>query len=147
MRNTLNKIATGSAVGVKLEGIDLSFGKTHVLKGIDLQIEPGEFFAFLGPSGCGKTTLLRLIAGFESSQAGRVLIGEQEVSHLPPWRRNLGMVFQSYALWPHMTVRKNVAFGLEERRVPRNEINKRVDVALELVDLSERSSCYSPAAA
>lgn len=135
MNNTEHETATTSAVGVRLEGIDLSFGKTHVLKGIDLQIEPGEFFAFLGPSGCGKTTLLRLIAGFESAQAGRVIIGNQEVSHLPPWRRNLGMVFQSYALWPHMTVRKNVAFGLEERRIPRNEINKRVERALDLVGL------------
>ncbi len=137
MTNTQDKAGIDSAVGVRLEGINLSFGKTHVLKGIDLQIEPGEFFAFLGPSGCGKTTLLRLIAGFESAQAGRVLIGDEEVSHLPPWRRNLGMVFQSYALWPHMTVRKNVAFGLEERRMPRSEINKRVDSALDLVGLLE----------
>ena len=124
-----------SAVAVSLEGIDLSFGSTRVLKGIDLKIKPGEFFAFLGPSGCGKTTLLRLIAGFESAQAGRVIIGDQEVSRLPPWRRNLGMVFQNYALWPHMTVRKNVAFGLEERRLPRKEIRKRVDGALDLVGL------------
>lgn len=135
MNKTEHDTATTSAVGVSLEGIDLSFGKTHVLKGIDLQIEPGEFFAFLGPSGCGKTTLLRLIAGFESAQAGRVIIGDQEVSHLPPWRRKLGMVFQSYALWPHMTVRKNVAFGLEERRVPRNEVKERVEKALNLVGL------------
>jgi len=135
MNSSLREASGVSAVGVRLEGIDLSFGKTHVLKGVDLQIEPGEFFAFLGPSGCGKTTLLRLIAGFESAQQGRVIIGDQEVSHLPPWRRNLGMVFQSYALWPHMTVRKNVAFGLEERKVPRTEIRKRVDMALELVGL------------
>jgi iron(III) transport system ATP-binding protein len=135
MNNTEHETAATSAVGVRLEGIDLSFGKTHVLKGIDLQIEPGEFFAFLGPSGCGKTTLLRLIAGFESAQSGRVIIGDQEMSNLPPWRRNLGMVFQSYALWPHMTVRKNVAFGLEERRLPRNVIKQRVDMALELVGL------------
>ena len=135
MNTTEHETATTSAVGVRLEGIDLSFGKTHVLKGIDLQIEPGEFFAFLGPSGCGKTTLLRLVAGFESAQSGRVIIGDQEMSNLPPWRRNLGMVFQSYALWPHMTVRKNVAFGLEERRLPRNVIKHRVDMALELVGL------------
>ncbi len=125
----------GSSRGVRLEDINLSFGKTHVLKGINLEIESGEFFAFLGPSGCGKTTLLRLIAGFEAAQSGKVIIGEQEVSHLPPWRRELGMVFQSYALWPHMTVRKNVAFGLEERRLPRREINRRVDQALDLVGL------------
>jgi iron(III) transport system ATP-binding protein len=134
---TLQGAGNGSAVSLKLEGINLSFGKTHVLKGIDLQIEPGEFFAFLGPSGCGKTTLLRLIAGFESAQTGQVIIGGREVSNLPPWQRNLGMVFQSYALWPHMTVRKNVAFGLEERRVSRSEINRRVDRALELVGLLE----------
>ncbi len=141
METTQRDISDQTAVDVKLEGIDLSFGKTHVLKGIDLQIEPGEFFAFLGPSGCGKTTLLRLIAGFEKAQSGRVIIGGQEMAHLPPWRRNLGMVFQSYALWPHMTVRKNVAFGLEERRVPRDACNKRVDRALALVgllDLAQR---------
>jgi iron(III) transport system ATP-binding protein len=135
MNKTEHDTTTTSAVGVRLEGIDLSFGITRVLKGIDLKIEPGEFFAFLGPSGCGKTTLLRLIAGFESAQAGRVIIGDREVSHLPPWRRNLGMVFQSYALWPHMTVRKNVAFGLEERRVARDEIKERVERALNLVGL------------
>jgi len=137
MTNTHPASRSDSAVSVRLEGINLSFGKIHVLKGIDLQIEPGEFFAFLGPSGCGKTTLLRLIAGFESAQTGRVFIGDKDVSYLPPWQRNLGMVFQSYALWPHMTVRKNVAFGLEERRVPRHEINKRVDKALGLVSLLE----------
>jgi iron(III) transport system ATP-binding protein len=126
---------TGSAGGVLIEDINLSFGKTHVLKGINLQIKSGEFFTFLGPSGCGKTTLLRLIAGFESAQSGRVMIGDQEVSHLPPWKRELGMVFQSYALWPHMTVRKNVAFGLEERRLPRAEIKDRVNKALDLVGL------------
>ena len=141
MNNFRGESGDSSAVGVKLEGINLSFGKTHVLKGIDLRIEPGEFFAFLGPSGCGKTTLLRLIAGFESAQSGQVIIGNREVSHLPPWRRNLGMVFQSYALWPHMTVRKNVAFGLEERHIPRNDINQKVDRALDLVgllDLADR---------
>jgi len=135
MNNSLKAPKIDSAVSVRLEDINLSFGKTQVLKGIDLQIEAGEFFAFLGPSGCGKTTLLRLIAGFESAQTGRVIIGGKEVSYLPPWRRNLGMVFQSYALWPHMTVRKNVAFGLEERRLPRHRIRERVDQALELVGL------------
>jgi len=141
MTNTVQKNGNNSDSSVTLEGINLSFGKTHVLKGIDLKIESGEFFAFLGPSGCGKTTLIRLIAGFESAQAGQVFIGDQEVSHLPPWRRNVGMVFQSYALWPHMTVRKNVAFGLEEKRMPRNEISERVDAALDLVgllDLADR---------
>ena len=135
MSNSSREMIEGSPVGVRLEDIDLSFGKTHVLKGINLHIAPGEFFSFLGPSGCGKTTLLRLIAGFEAAQSGRVFIGSEEVSQLPPWRRQLGMVFQSYALWPHMTVRKNVAFGLEERRLSRDEIRQRVDKALALVGL------------
>ncbi|PWC76437.1 ABC transporter ATP-binding protein [Azospirillum sp. TSH64] len=123
------------SVGVDIEGVNLSYGSNHVLKDVNLAIKPGEFFAFLGPSGCGKTTLLRLIAGFNTAQRGEVRIGGRDISGLPPHRRDVGMVFQSYALWPHMTVRRNVAFGLEERRVPRAEIERRVDAALELVGL------------
>ena len=125
----------GKAAGVTVAGVNLSYGATHVLKSIDLDVRPGEFFAFLGPSGCGKTTLLRLIAGFNIAQTGTVTIGGEEVSAFPPWKRDVGMVFQSYALWPHMSVAKNVAFGLEERKVPRAEIDKRVKAALELVSL------------
>jgi iron(III) transport system ATP-binding protein len=125
-----------SAVAVDIKGVNLSYGPTHVLKDIDLSIRPGELFAFLGPSGCGKTTLLRLIAGFAQAQAGRVLLDGQDVAMLPPWKRDVGMVFQSYALWPHMTAAQNVAFGLEERRRPRAEITARVARALELVGLS-----------
>ncbi len=130
-----------SAAGVDIERLNVSFGDTPVLKGINLSIEPGEFFAFLGPSGSGKSTLLRAIAGFGPTPTGRILIGGAEIAHLPPWKRNVGMVFQSYALWPHMTVRRNVAFGLEERKLPSREITTRVDAALELVgllDLAER---------
>ncbi|MEE8352772.1 MAG: ABC transporter ATP-binding protein [Rhodospirillales bacterium] len=129
------------AVGVTIEDLNLSFGTTEVLKGVNLSIEPGEFFTFLGPSGSGKSTLLRAIAGFGPMPSGRILIGDDDVTRLAPWTRNVGMVFQSYALWPHMTVRKNVAFGLEERKVPASEIRERVDEALTLVgllDLSER---------
>jgi iron(III) transport system ATP-binding protein len=122
-------------VAVKVEHVDLSYGAHHVLKDVSLDIAPGELFAFLGPSGCGKTTLLRLIAGFNRADRGRVLVDGQDVSGLPPWKRDVGMVFQSYALWPHMTVARNVAFGLEERRVPRAEIEQRVAAALELVGL------------
>ncbi len=129
-------VPTRPAVGVRVEDVNLSYGANHVLKGVNLSIEPGEFFAFLGPSGCGKTTLLRLIAGFNQADSGRVLVGGEDVSGLPPWKRDVGMVFQSYALWPHMTVRKNVAFGLEERKVPRAEIEARVTQALELVGLA-----------
>ncbi|MCP4937019.1 MAG: ABC transporter ATP-binding protein [bacterium] len=120
---------------VVIENLGLKFGSTHVLKGIDLIIKAGEFFSFLGPSGSGKSTLLRAIAGFGPEPTGRILIGGQEVAKLPPWERNVGMVFQSYALWPHMTVAQNVAFGLEERKVARPEIDKRVKEALDLVDL------------
>src|SRR5690606_41105475 len=106
-------------VGIRIEDLHLSFGDTKVLQGIDMVIEPGEFVAFLGPSGSGKSTLLRAIAGFGPTPRGRILIGDQDVAILPPWKRNVGMVFQSCALWPHLSVRKNVAFGLEERKVPK----------------------------
>lgn len=125
------------SVGIKLKNIDLSYGKTQVIKNVSLTINKGEFFSFLGPSGCGKSTLLRLIAGFEQCQNGEVFLGDEEVSRLPPWKRNVGMVFQNYALWPHMTIRKNVAFGLEERKIPQAEINQRVNDALELVGLQD----------
>ena len=114
-----------AAVNVDIRHVDLSYGANHVLKDVNLHINPGEFFAFLGPSGCGKTTLLRLIAGFNRADRGDVLIGGADVSTLPPWKRDVGMVFQSYALWPHMSVAQNVAFGLEERKVPRDEIARR----------------------
>jgi iron(III) transport system ATP-binding protein len=126
-----------NAVGVMIENVGLAFGTTEVLKGISLEIKPGEFFTFLGPSGSGKSTLLRAIAGFGPPPSGRILIGDDDVTRLPPWKRNVGMVFQSYALWPHMTVRKNVAFGLEERRLPTPEIRRRVAAALDLVGLAE----------
>ena len=124
-------------VRVDVEKVSLAFGATQVLRGIDLSIEPGEFFALLGPSGCGKSTLLRLIAGFNQAQSGRVRIGGDDVTRMAPWERNVGMVFQSYALWPHMTVAENVAFGLEERRQPRGEIRRKVADALALVGLAE----------
>jgi iron(III) transport system ATP-binding protein len=126
-----------TAAGVQIEDLNLSFGDTHVLKGVDLSIGQGEFFAFLGPSGSGKSTLLRAIAGFGPTPTGRILIQGQDIARLPPWKRDVGMVFQSYALWPHMTVRRNVAFGLEERKLPRREINERVDRALEMIGLLE----------
>ncbi len=125
------------SVGIELKNIDLSYGKTRVIKDVSLKINKGEFFAFLGPSGCGKSTLLRLIAGFEQCQKGQVFLGDQEVSSLPPWKRHVGMVFQNYALWPHMTIYKNVAFGLEERKLPQHEINQRVKDVLELVGLQD----------
>jgi iron(III) transport system ATP-binding protein len=106
-----------------------------VLKNVNVEVRPGEFFAFLGPSGSGKTTLLRLIAGFAHADTGRVLLANKDITHLPPWRRDVGMVFQSYALWPHMTVKRNVAFGLEERKVARADVETRVAKALDFVGL------------
>jgi len=126
-----------SASGVTIENLSLSFGQTEVLKGVNLDIKPGELFTFLGPSGSGKSTLLRAIAGFGPEPEGRILVDEGDVVALPPWQRNVGMVFQSYALWPHMTVRRNVAFGLEEQKLSASDISRRVDEALQLVGLLE----------
>jgi len=123
------------ASDVKLEKVGKRYGEQWVVRNIDLHIERGEFFTFLGPSGCGKTTLLRMIAGFVEPDAGLVRLDGQAVNQVPPWRRDIGMVFQSYALWPHLTVFENVAFGLRERKVPRAEIHQRVTGALEQVDL------------
>ncbi len=124
-----------TAAGVRVENVNLAYGSNPVLKNVSVEIEPGEFFAFLGPSGSGKTTLLRLIAGFNKADSGTVFVGGKDITDLPPWKRDVGMVFQSYALWPHMTVQRNVAFGLEERKVPRAEIKARVAKALDLVGL------------
>ena len=123
-------------VRVECHRIGLTFGKTEVLRDVSIDIEPGEFFALLGPSGSGKSTLLRLIAGFNQQQHGSVRIDGADVSGQPPWQRNVGMVFQSYALWPHLTVHDNVAFGLVERKVAKAERERRVQAALELVGLA-----------
>jgi iron(III) transport system ATP-binding protein len=131
---------TNDTADVQIRNIDLHYGSLHVLKNINLDICGGEFFAFLGPSGCGKTSLLRLIAGFNTPTNGSVVIAGRDVVNLPPWKRDVGMVFQSYALWPHMTIWKNVAFGLEERRLPKHEVSRRVDVALKLVGMDHLGS-------
>ena len=123
-------------VSVQCRNVRLAYGRTEVLKGVSLDIEPGEFFALLGPSGSGKSTLLRLIAGFNRQQSGEVLVDGKDISAQPPWERNIGMVFQSYALWPHLSVWDNVAFGLVERKVDKAAIKSRVGAALELVGLS-----------
>ncbi|MFM8769114.1 MAG: ABC transporter ATP-binding protein, partial [Rubrivivax sp.] len=124
------------SVGVQCRDLHLAYGATAVLKGVSLDIAPGEFFALLGPSGSGKSTLLRAIAGFARHQGGQLLIDGRDISGLEPWQRQVGMVFQNYALWPHLTVRDNVAFGLVERRVAPAEVRRRVDEALALVDLA-----------
>ena len=121
------------AVSVTIENVVKVFGAYTALKEVSLEVRAGELFFLLGPSGCGKTTLLRCIAGFYRPESGRILIGDEDVTALPPYRRDTGMMFQSYALWPHMTIEENVAFGLEMRTVPRAELRKRVGEALELV--------------
>lgn len=125
-----------TAAGVEIERLSFGYGATRVLEDVSLSIAKGEFFAFLGPSGSGKTTLLRLIAGFGTPDCGRILISGRDATREPPWARNVGLVFQNYALWPHMTVAQNVAFGLERRRVPRAERERRVRAALDLVGLA-----------
>lgn len=125
-----------NAQGVDVEGVSFGYGATRVLEDVSLSVRKGEFFAFLGPSGSGKTTLLRLIAGFGTPDRGRILIGGRDMTRTPPWNRNVGLVFQNYALWPHMTVGQNVAFGLERRRVPRAERETRVKAALDMVGLA-----------
>lgn len=111
------------------------FGEVTALKSVSLQVEPGELFFLLGGSGCGKTTLLRCIAGLEQPTEGQISFGERDVSKLPTHKREAAMVFQSYALWPHMTVGQNIAFGLEERKVEKSAIQKRVEEALAMVKL------------
>lgn len=124
-------------VSVVAHQLSLSYGKTEVLKDITLSVAPGEFFALLGPSGSGKSTLLRLIAGFNPHQKGSLQIDGRDVSGTPPHLRNIGMVFQNYALWPHMTVWDNVAFGLVERKVDKQTLTAKVEAALDLVGLKQ----------
>jgi ABC-type Fe3+/spermidine/putrescine transport system ATPase subunit len=120
---------------IRAESITKTFGNVRALDGISLRIEPGELFFLLGASGCGKTTLLRCIAGLETPTSGTIHFGGHDVTKMPPHKREAAMVFQSYALWPHLTVGQNIAFGLEERRVPKPEIKRRVEEALEMVRL------------
>lgn len=111
-------------------------GEVRAVDGVSLDIKPGELFFLLGPSGCGKTTLLRMIAGFIDPTAGSIALNDRDITHTPPNKRNTGMVFQSYALWPHMTVAGNVAFGLQVRKIPKPDREARVIAALESVQLA-----------
>lgn len=120
---------------VRFENIKKSFGNTPAVRDLSFDIRDGEFFSILGPSGCGKTTTLRMLAGFETPESGRIFFDAEEVTSLPAEQRNTGMVFQNYALFPHLTVFENVAFGLRARKRPPNEINDRVTAALDLVEM------------
>src|ERR1700704_1578428 len=118
-----------------LRGLSKRYGDFYAVREVSLQIADGEFLVLLGPSGCGKTTTLRMIAGFIEPSAGHVRLAGQDVTLLPPWKRNAGMVFQSYALFPHLTVAQNIAFGLEMRKLARADIAHRVEETLALVRL------------
>jgi putative spermidine/putrescine transport system ATP-binding protein len=120
---------------LELNNLSKRYGDHAVVAGATLDVADGEFLVLLGPSGCGKTTTLRMIAGFVEPSGGSARIGGRDVTYLPPWHRNTGMVFQSYALFPHMTVMQNVAFGLEMRKLPKSEIETRAREALRLVRL------------
>jgi putative spermidine/putrescine transport system ATP-binding protein len=125
------------ATAVRLAGVRKEYPGVAAVAGVDLDVAPGEFFTLLGPSGSGKTTLLRIIAGFERPDTGRVLLGDTDVTHLPPNRRDVNTVFQDYALFPHMNVAENVGYGLAVRRVPRAGRREKVDAALAMVRLSD----------
>src|SRR3954463_14183391 len=125
-----------------LTGVQKQFGTTYAVQDFNLSAEKGEFVSFLGPSGCGKTTTLRMIAGFEQPTAGTISIGGKEITHRPPNQRNIGMVFQSYALFPNMTVADNIGFGLRVRKRPKDQIRKRVAELLELINLPDKGGRY-----
>ena len=118
--------------------VSKAYGPIRAVDRIDLRVAAGQFYALLGPSGCGKTTTLRLLAGFERPDSGKVLIGGQDVASLPPHRRDVNTVFQHYSLFPHMTVAENVAFGPEQRKIPADQIRSRVAEALDMVRLGDR---------
>ncbi|MES0881154.1 ABC transporter ATP-binding protein [Roseibium sp. SCP14] len=122
---------------IQLNRVEKWFGNLQVIKGIDLDIKDGEFVIFVGPSGCGKSTLLRLISGLEETSRGTIEIDDKDVTALPPSGRGLSMVFQSYALYPHMSVRENVGFGLKTAGVPKDEIERKVNAAADVLKLDE----------
>ena len=122
---------------VDMKSVSKSFGDNEVIHGVDLSVEDNEFMVFVGPSGCGKSTLLRLIAGLEDVNEGEISIGGERVEHLPPAKRGIAMVFQSYALYPHMTVFENMSFGLRLAKAKKDFINLRVQEAAEILQITE----------
>ncbi|WP_188130801.1 ABC transporter ATP-binding protein [Paraburkholderia panacisoli] len=130
-------VGTGDAADQFIQIVDVvkKFGETVAVKGVNLSVKKGELFALLGSSGCGKSTLLRMMAGLETVTSGKILIDGEDLAQLPPYRRPVNMMFQSYALFPHMTVEANVAFGLKQEGVPKAELKERVQTALELVQM------------
>ena len=124
-------------VAIHVDNVTKAYGKNIVIQGLSAEIQPGEFFTLLGPSGCGKTTLLRMIIGFNTIEAGEIRIDDKVINNIPTNKRNMGMVFQNYAIFPHMTVRDNVAYGLKTRRVSKAERYRRADEILKLVKIDQ----------
>jgi putative spermidine/putrescine transport system ATP-binding protein len=135
--------AASPGVAVELKGLHRSYGSVHALDGLDLRIAPGEMVVLLGPSGCGKTTALRILAGLERQNEGQVLVGGKDITRVPPNKRDMGMVFQAYSLFPHLTVLDNVAFGLKLRGRSGAERRRRAGEVLELVGLAEHADRYA----
>jgi len=124
-------------VGISIKNAVKKYGDFTAIPDLSLEIKPGEFFTLLGPSGCGKTTLLRMIAGFNSIEGGEFYFGDRLINSLDPAKRNIGMVFQNYAIFPHLTVRKNVAFGLQNRKLPKDKIQEQTDKFLKLMKIDQ----------
>ena len=124
-------------VAIQVDNVTKMYGKNVVIQGLSAEIKPGEFFTLLGPSGCGKTTLLRMIIGFNTIEGGEIRVNDKVINNIPTNKRNMGMVFQNYAVFPHMSVRDNVAYGLKTRKVPRAERYKKADEILKLVKIDQ----------
>ncbi|MDP3321050.1 MAG: ABC transporter ATP-binding protein, partial [Bosea sp. (in: a-proteobacteria)] len=131
-----------NASHLRIEGLTKLYGATAAVEDVNLDVAQGEMLVLLGPSGCGKTTTLRLVAGFVAATRGRILVEGKDYASLPPYQRELGMVFQSYALFPHLTVAQNVTFGLRMRKLPKAEIDTRLEQTLDMVKLTTMADRY-----
>ena len=130
------------SVGIHFEHIVKKYGDNTIIPDLNLDVKEGEFFTLLGPSGCGKTTLLRMVAGFNSIEGGTIAFNGKVINDIAPNKRNIGMVFQNYAVFPHMTVRENIAFGLNIQKLPKDEVNRRIEDALARMQIGQYVDRY-----